>query len=85
MFKTRAVKRMQDMYICDGYDPNLQWITETNLRALWDYWKSDKFLEKSEKAKANRALVKGGSLHCGGLATTKVHRAWLVKLLLYLI
>ena len=57
-FKTRVVKRMQDMYldIREGHDPNPQWIIEANLRALWDYWKFDKFLEKATKAKANKSL-----------------------------
>ena len=46
VFKPRVVKRMQDMYldIHEGCDRNPQWIIEANMRVLWDYWKSNKFL-----------------------------------------
>ena len=68
---------MQDIYldIREGRDLNLQWIIETNLRVLRDYWKFDKFLQKLAKAKASRASVKRGSLHCNGSATIESTRA----------
>ena len=46
-------KRMQNMYldIFKGCDPYPRWITEANLRAMWDYLKSDQFLHKLAKVR----------------------------------
>ena len=80
LFKSRAAHRLQDMYleIRQRRDETPKWMTQASVDTLWQHWRSEKFIEKSQKAKANRASQKGGSLHCGGSATIESTRQRMV-------
>ena len=70
-FKHRASKRLRDLYqlIKTGQDRNHFWLPPESLEYLQNYWNTEKFKDKSIKAKASRASEKGGPLHTGGSVT----------------
>ena len=71
---TQAGKRLQDMYhnirerVITDYQ---QWLMEDHLWELRMNYDTNKFKTKAQKAKANQAATKGGSLHIGGSTTTE--------------
>ena len=64
-WKSQVFKCLHDMYqdVRHGRDIEHSWLQETQLQVLQEYCVSLNFQEKSGKNKANRASIKGGSLH----------------------
>jgi len=57
------------------------WIGKELMAQLVDYWESEEFKAKSEKAKKNQASKKGGCIHTGGCISNGEHAERLVKLI----
>ena len=56
-------------FIKTGKDREHRWLPPDKLRVLQNYWGTDEFKSKSQKAKAARASLKGGPMHTGGSST----------------
>ena len=84
-FKYRASKRLRDLYqrIKTGQDRNHYWLPAESLEFLQNYWNTEKFKDKSTKAKASRASEKGGPLHTGGSITIPETKRQLVHMFFF--
>lgn len=77
-FEDAGKKRFTDLFseVRDlGY---MSWIGEDNWERLQEHWESEPFKKRQKQGKDARASPKGGSLHCGGSASTATHAAKMV-------
>ena len=80
-WRSWASKFLCDMYQDVGFGKGIDhsWLQEAHLWVLQEYWATPDFQAKSEKSKANKASIKGGSLYCGSLTTLAGMKANMVS------
>ena len=62
----------------DGFRPT--WIPENVFEQLMIEWNSETFKKKQDKAKKNRASLKGGTLHSCGSIPASEHKRRMVNI-----